>query len=390
MTGRIAKNLAEISSTALDLAGGRYPSFVYGVGIRPGQIPVFCFHSAEPDLFEPRLAFLAENGYATLTADEYLSVMRGEMTPPPRAVVLTFDDGWGSLWSIGYPILRKYGLKIVVFLIPGRIERRREYLPNLPDLEDGKCAPQDVFGRDSSEHPLLTWEEIAEMHESGLVDFQSHSYSHSLIARSPRIVDFVNPGMLRSCNLLELPHRARLGEPLYESAPRLSDVRQVTPPARIREECVSVVEAHGDGFFDAPDWRSKLWEVAQRHVIKADDLHVESQVEHSSAVWTELFGSRRLIEEHLPGKEVCHICYPWHVAGRTALKTAQEVGYRAGFMGKVDGRYYNRSCSEPFHAARIGGDFFFRLPGKGRAPMMRLLLGKLARRVRQGSPYLTH
>lgn len=400
MAGLIAKNLSEVTSTAVDLMTGRYPGFVYGAGIPPGQVPVFCFHSAEPDLFEARLAFLAENSYETLTADEYLSIARGEASPPPRAVMLTFDDGWGSLWSIGFPSLKKHGLKIVVFLIPGRIGDRNEYLPNLGDpvSPDGI---ENALSRDSSDHPLLTWDEIAEMHESGLVDFQSHSYSHSLIRRSPRIVDFIHPGMLRSSNLFELPPtvrqgtiavHARMGEPLYESAPRLSDERQVFPPSRIAEECASLVESHGPGFFEHPEWRSKLWEVAGKHTVTSGDLSVEPESERVSALWKELFDSRRLIEAHLPGKEVRHICYPWHVAGRTALRMAREVGYDAGYMGKVQGRYYNSGVTAPgpLQVARIGGDFFFRLPGKGRVSLMRMLFRKLSRRVRHGSPYLAH
>jgi len=32
--------------------------------------------------------------------------------------------------------------------------------------------------------------------------------------------------------------------------------------------------------------------------------------------------------------------------------------------------------------ARVGGDFFFRLPGKGRVPLLKILLKKVARRMR--------
>ena len=183
----------------------------------------------------------------------------------------------------------------------------------------------------------------------------------------------------------------RLGQPLYESAPRLSDAPRVFPPACIRDECISIVEAHGPDFFERPDWRSHLWEVVQKHVVTSDELSAESEAERTSAIWMELFDSRRLIEERLPGKEVRHICFPWHVAGRTALDMAVEAGYELGWMGKVNGRYYNGPWdSRPLLAARIGGDFFFRLPGKGRVSLARILLGKFARRIRQGSPYLTH
>jgi hypothetical protein len=181
----------------------------------------------------------------------------------------------------------------------------------------------------------------------------------------------------------------RLGEPLYETAPRLSDELQVFPPACIGDECVSVVEAHGPGFFDRPDWRSRLRGVVRKHTIRPLELSVESEAERISAIWMELFDSRRLIEERLPGKEVRHICFPWHVVGRTALGMAKEAGYELCWMGKVDGRFDSRIPRETL-AARIGGDFFFRLPGEGRVSLGRTLFGKAIRRARHGSPYLTH
>ena len=51
--------------------------------------------------FERRLAHLKDNRYETLSADEYLAVLEGAAYPPERAVLLTFDDGRGSLWSVG-------------------------------------------------------------------------------------------------------------------------------------------------------------------------------------------------------------------------------------------------------------------------------------------------
>ena len=42
-----------------------------------GDVPVFVFHGAEPESFSRKLAHLADNGYVTLSADEYVAVLRG-------------------------------------------------------------------------------------------------------------------------------------------------------------------------------------------------------------------------------------------------------------------------------------------------------------------------
>lgn len=402
MSGKLAKNLREVGSTALDMLLLRYPGFVYGES-KHGAIPVFCFHSVEPASFQSMLEFIASNGYVALDADEYYQVLTGHAYTPGNTVVLTFDDGWGSLWSVGFPLIKQYHVKIIVFLPPGRIEHCDRRLPNLDDLAAGRCAEEDVFGRDKSDHPLLTWEEIIEMHTSGLVDFQSHSFNHSLVTSSAQVVDFVNPRLLETCNLLELPFPSRgfqpmgtkppvrLGEPLFESVPRLSDTPRLIIDPMVTEECVQFVHSYGGAdFFKQSEWPDILMRVARKHLKTAAEPQIEPPEEQVESIRHELVESKRAIEEMLPGKVVRHICYPWHVTGSIARREASAVGYTSNFLGRTAGRYYNPIPNDPFNIARLGGDFFFRLPGKGRVGLLRILMNKAARRARQGSPYLTH
>ena len=397
---RAVKNLSEIGSTALDLISLRYPPFVYGMDMR-GLIPVFCFHGVEPESFEAMLRFLGENHYRSLHADEYYDVLTGARPSPERAVVLTFDDGWGSLWSLGFPMLKKHDAKVVVFIPPGRIESHGSVGLNLDDLEAGRCPESDVLGRDRSERPLLGWEEIAEMHESGLVDFQSHSHSHSLVYRSAKIVDFAHPRVLESWNFLELPCREpqalagtkpliRPGEPLFQTATRLSDVPRLLIDPRIADACSACVESGGSDFFRRPSWRAELNRVAGKYLASGSEWPRESLEEQRRAIRHEVTASKTAIEEMLPGKVVRHLAYPWHEAGSIAVSESKDAGYASNFWGKVHGRYYTTAPADPFQIARVGGDFLFRLPGKGRLGLARILLRKALRRARTGSPYLTH
>lgn len=402
MPGRLAKNFREVGSTALDMLGLRYPGFVYGE-TRSGAVPVFCFHGVEPTSLQSMLEFLKSNQYVTLDADEYHQVLTGQAHSPMRSVVLTFDDGWGSLWSVGFPLVKKYEAKITVFLPPGRIEHCDHRSPNLDDLEAGTCSAEEVLGRDKSDRPLLSWEEIKEMHASGLVDFQSHSYNHSLVCRSPRVWEFVSPKVIETSNLLELPFHSvgfqpvgtkphiRLGEPMFDSAPRLSDTPGMTIDPSVAEGCAEFArENGGEQFFTRADWRDVLEHVVRKYLKTSEEPRVETEDEQVQAIRHELIQSKRAIEEMLPGKVVRHLCYPWHVAGAIARREAVEAGYTTGFLGRVGGRYYNPIPHDPLNIARLGGDFFFRLPGKGRVGLFQILMRKTARRVRQGSPYIAH
>ena len=83
----------------LDLACGRFPAFLFG-GSTAGLVPVFHLHDVTADWLEPRLQFLAENGYRTVTCDELARFVIDGVDLGPKRVGLSFDDGWASMWTV--------------------------------------------------------------------------------------------------------------------------------------------------------------------------------------------------------------------------------------------------------------------------------------------------
>lgn len=71
--------------------------------------------SATPDGFERQMRFLAEHSHV-VSLDELLSVCRGEGVLPPRSVLLTFDDAYRDFSEHAWPILRRYGLPVTLFV----------------------------------------------------------------------------------------------------------------------------------------------------------------------------------------------------------------------------------------------------------------------------------
>jgi hypothetical protein len=100
---------------------GSFPSFVFSG--RPSDlgsvVPVFCYHLVDPEEFERDLEFLSFNGYLTIDADALLAHMLGSELAPSRSVVLTVDDGARNLFEVAFPLLKKYGAKVVAFIAPG-------------------------------------------------------------------------------------------------------------------------------------------------------------------------------------------------------------------------------------------------------------------------------
>lgn len=372
---RIAKSLAEVREVGVDLLLGRYPGFVYGQQLAEGEIPVFVFHGVERRPFEEMLRFLERNGYSTLTSEDLLRLHAdrgGEM--PPKPVMITFDDGLKSVHDAAFPLLERYRFRATVFLIPGRIGESEE---------------------------LSGWAEIAAMHQSGVIDFQSHTNRHELIFTSPGIVDFLCPELLDRFHEFEFPREclARgaetgdlpFGRPLYTTAPRMSDERRFLGEPELVRACIEHVAADGAAFFEGGDWRGELNRVVRRYrVDNPENGRYETEEDRRAAISADLRASKDIMEKKLPGKAVRSLCLPWGVGGTAALEAARSAGFDAVYWGKVDGMLVYRRFADPFRISRIGEDFFPLLPGEGRRSVRQLVMKKIGKRFRRGSPYLSH
>lgn len=71
--------------------------------------------SATPAEFERQVEYLASKR-RPLSLDELLDVRRGRMELPPRAVVVTFDDGYRDFQEHARPVLRRYGVPATLFV----------------------------------------------------------------------------------------------------------------------------------------------------------------------------------------------------------------------------------------------------------------------------------
>nr|WP_039957575.1 polysaccharide deacetylase family protein [Selenomonas infelix] len=130
----------------------------------PG-VPVLNYHQVEekngnpltlwPDQFETQMSYLADEGYTTITIDEMMDALENGTPLPDKPVIITFDDGYADNYEYAYPILKKYGFKATIFLI-------YDFTNAYPNY--------------------LTWDQINEMKESGLIRFESHTMTHANLA----------------------------------------------------------------------------------------------------------------------------------------------------------------------------------------------------------------
>jgi len=388
--GRLGRQAREAWEVPRDLLLGRYPAFVTGGPLPRGQVPVFVFHSLAPDSFARKLQYLADNDYVTLSATEYFQFLMGTRPAPKGAVVLTFDDGRGSLWSVGQPFLRRFAMRGIVFLVPGRIPSRPGPLPpTWDDVQARRQTPEVITDREKGVGALLSWEEIEALSRCGLLDFQSHTLTHARVHTAPRVTGFLTPEMRHGYAAMDVPlvemegqdrvaAELPLGTPLLRSEPRTSESLRFYEDPAIRRDCVAAVAEEGEGFFARRDWQARLRGLVERRPIPG---RWEGPAEREAALRRELAEAKRMIEQRT-GQPVIHLCYPWHAAGPTARRLAREVGYRTAFVGKVRGTPITLAGGDPMDIARIGEDYVELLPGKGRADLASILRRKWRRRLR--------
>jgi len=417
--GRLKANYRKALWEASFLKNRCYPDFIFEEesGLLDGEIPVFLFHTVRAEDIEEKLKYLVTNGYRTIGADELYEVLTRQKAFSKKTVMLTFDDGRGSLWSVAYPLLKKYGMVGVAFIVPTWVHDHHDRLPNLTDYWKEKASFKDIEERECGTSPFVTWDEIQTMHDSGVIDFQSHSLTHGTVFTSEKIVEFVNPKLDFGIYKNRIPvvnvgerngkQTATLGLPIYTVAPRLTGARRYWDDEPLRERCTAHVKANGEAnFFTKSTWRKELAEVVGLYRSSNGLRHrYETDGEREKAIMQELEESKVIIEKRL-GKTVRHLCYPYFAGSEIAAALSKRVGYKANYWGwwvpsngnadryglehsfeggdltdlstgdLLKGRRTNRPGDDPYRIVRLPGDYIFRLPGKGRRSLTGIIAKK--------------
>ncbi len=134
------------------------------------EIPIIMYHGiTENDkkistfvissrMLEQDLEYIQSMEFETVTVDDVIHYVKEGKSLPPKPIILTFDDGYYNNYCYAYPLLQKYQMKAVISPIG-------KYTDLYSEIEDKNPA-----------YAHITWDEIREMQDSGLVEFQNHSY----------------------------------------------------------------------------------------------------------------------------------------------------------------------------------------------------------------------
>jgi peptidoglycan/xylan/chitin deacetylase (PgdA/CDA1 family) len=160
------------------------PKITKPVVDQTAQVIIFCYHrlvdkvrypgtEITPAAFEAQMKELKDKGITVIPMQDLLAWKRGEKNIPPRCAVVTFDDGWKSQYEVAWPILKKFGYPVTLFIYT-----------------------EGVRGGSLGGGEAITWEQLADMRDNG-VDIEAHSATHQDL-REGHTVTVIEPGGKRT------------------------------------------------------------------------------------------------------------------------------------------------------------------------------------------------
>ena len=106
------------------------------------------FQQTNIDIFKRQMEYIAKKGYKTLRFDD---LNEETLKYDSKTILIVFDDGWKSNYSEIYEFMKSLGLKYSIYLAVKEIGVNSDY---------------------------LTWEQVKQMHNEGMVGFGAHTYTH--------------------------------------------------------------------------------------------------------------------------------------------------------------------------------------------------------------------
>ena len=129
---------------------------------RSTKIPIVYYHNIVEDgqgysfmhtdlsIFEKHMGYLATNEYKTYKFDEIPKKFAKKSNS--KEIIIAFDDGFLSNYTIVFPLMKKLGLKFNIFLTVENMEEKKEN--------------------------YINWDMVSEMYKSKIVGFGAHTYTH--------------------------------------------------------------------------------------------------------------------------------------------------------------------------------------------------------------------
>ena len=165
------------------------------------QIPFRVLHVTDEEL-ETHCRFLRKE-CNPISLYRWKASLSGGPPLPPRPVLLTFDDGYRSVFTLARPILQKYSMPAVVFVCSDPVEKREllwydaaarsigesgvDAVGRLPYAEwQAACAKFDLRASEDDPTSPLTIHEVKTLAATPGIELGGHTTTHIRLTTASR------------------------------------------------------------------------------------------------------------------------------------------------------------------------------------------------------------
>ena len=148
-------------------------------------IPICMYHKVQGDIehsrswvtvetFRKQMALFKDYGYQTISFDQFLAFRSSPIQA--KFFILTLDDGYESVYTEVFPILKEFGFTATLFLVTSLISE-----------VERKDNSWDVACESYWKVNHLLWPEVIEMQKAGF-EIGSHGVTHRPLQHLPPVV----------------------------------------------------------------------------------------------------------------------------------------------------------------------------------------------------------
>ncbi|SEP75715.1 poly-beta-1,6-N-acetyl-D-glucosamine N-deacetylase PgaB [Basfia succiniciproducens] len=186
--------------------------------------------------------WLRTNGYIPVSMQQILDARNGGKALPEKSVLLTFDDGYQSFYTVIYPLLKAYNYPAVYAIVTDWIET--------------PANKKVTYGDEKLDRKeFVTWQQLREMKDSGLVEIASHTHDlHHGVKANPAgssVPAVITPAYINGKYETESQYEARLRKDFQRSFSLLKQhlgaapAAMIWPYGRFNEKAAAIAEEAG-------------------------------------------------------------------------------------------------------------------------------------------------
>jgi peptidoglycan/xylan/chitin deacetylase (PgdA/CDA1 family) len=283
-------------------------------------VPVLLYHQVNDlsnvnlHMLEKHFKLIKKQNLITLTAAEVKQYTDEKKKLPKNSILITFDDGYYDNYLNVFPLLKKFNFKATFFINSAFIKEKVDRTTTTI-IKDSDSGNREVIGRyyrgeDATSDQYMTWEEMREMQQSGLCDFQLHSHTHKLAFATLELRGFVENENFGGEALHVYNGKPKVGYPMLRTRGETT-ICKLIPRQEFLEE---VKNQYEDKKGLKPKQRKK--EVANFIKNYADAATIESSEDARARILKEIHKNQEELQKHL-GKQP--VAYAWPYGHKSAF-----------------------------------------------------------------------